>query len=175
MKSEQSQLRETGGGRRDSIGEQWKPSSNRFAVPACICHNYVVCSNSWQFRSWIFSLLSEHTQHLDALCADCLTFTAAPPQQSLQPGVQSAQAPAALLSHSSMQQPNAFTPSLKPPPLPMPANSDGGEQERTRECAHKGCSTAKCLKHSSTLKCEEAGAAIGCPMASTVLPHCPSS
>ena len=85
----------------------------------------MVCSNSWQFRPWILSLLSAHTQHLDALCSDCLTFSAAPPHQSSQPGVQSVQAPSVLRSQSSMHQPNVFTPSwLKPPPLPMP-RSDG--------------------------------------------------
>jgi hypothetical protein len=26
-----------------------------------ICHDYVVCSNSWQFRPWILSLLSAHS------------------------------------------------------------------------------------------------------------------
>ena len=92
------------------------------AVPAGRCHICVVCSNSWQFRPWILSLLSAHTQHLDALCADCLTFTAAPPHRSSQPGVQSVQAPSVLRSHSSMHQPNVFTPSLKPPPVPMPCN-----------------------------------------------------
>ena len=106
------------------------------AVPAGRCHICVVCSNSWQFRPWILSLLSAHTQHLDALCADCLsTFTAAPPHQSSQPGVQSVQAPSVLRSHSSMQQRNVFTPSLEPL-CPCPAMMVTSEQERTRESAH---------------------------------------
>ena len=45
----------------------------------------------------------------------------------------------------------------------------------TMQSAHKGCTSAERWIRSSTPKCENAGAAIGCSMASTVLPHCPSS
>ena len=50
------------------------------------------------------TLAAERTQHLDALCADCLARTAASPHRSSQPGVQSVQALAVLRSHSSMEQ-----------------------------------------------------------------------
>ena len=33
----------------------------KIAVMSSICHDYVVCSNSWQFRPFILSLLSEHS------------------------------------------------------------------------------------------------------------------
>ena len=33
----------------------------KIAVMSSICHDYVVCSNSWQFRPCILSLLSAHS------------------------------------------------------------------------------------------------------------------
>ena len=36
--------------------ERW----SKIAVMSSTCHDYVVCSNSWQFRLWILSLLTAH-------------------------------------------------------------------------------------------------------------------
>ena len=93
------------------MGERYKPLSNRLRnLLADVTTTWYAVTRGSSDHGYI-SLLSAHTQHLDALRADCLTFTAAPQHQSSQPGVQSVQAPSVLLSHSSMHQPNVFTPS----------------------------------------------------------------
>ena len=94
------------------MGERYKPSSSRLRrLLADVTTTWYAVTRGSSDHGYSSSLLSAHTQHLDALCADCLTFTAAPQHQSSQPGVQSVQAPSVLLSHSSMHQPNVFTPS----------------------------------------------------------------
>jgi hypothetical protein len=105
------------------MGERYKPLSNRLRhlLADVMFMWYAVTRGSSDHG---YSHCSVRTQHLDALCADCLTFTAAPPHQSSQPGVQSVYAPSVPRSHIRMHQPNVFTPSLKPPPVPMPC-SDG--------------------------------------------------
>ena len=97
--------------------ERW----SKIAVMSSRCHDYVVCSNSWQFRLWILSLLTAHgalrtLSHVHSCTTSVITARSSicsgsscsrQPQKHVAAGshVQSALAPSHLRTESSRLHP----------------------------------------------------------------------